>query len=305
MKKILIVLMLLLTTSGAMAQFGRIEDLGKKTESSKTSGKDGQGDSESTDLGDRDTDFWGGRQNGKTQLLDQTLNNAFMLISQEYQVEDANIPGSRYNWGQDQWFGKNTSFIVRLTDGFITTKNIMKPEEDDENFQSLQGTFIPHMSKSSVLLVGDTEWKEEKIFDPKNEKELDNGLYYVTDSQWGEGGLRRATGTGKRIVYVVWMEVGEGDPAMAKSVRFKSSQTEIEIVEDKTLYDLKVPNTNGQVMGGIVVEAFTDGMGQLRIDLWGVAVKDGDTYQMALIDSDMGKDCPSSAPAVIEMGKGR
>ena len=278
MKKTLIFLTLLLTTSVAMAQFGRIEDLGKKTESGETGGNDS-----------RDSNYFGGREN-KMQLLDQTLNNAFMLISQEYQVEDSDIPGSLYNWGHDDWFGKNTSFIVRLTDGFITTKNIVKPEEDDENFQSLKGTYIPHMSKTSVLHDGDSDWQVEHTFYPEDKTTLANGLHYVTDSQWGEGGLHRATGTGKRNVYVVWMEVGEGDPAAAKSVRFKSTQTEIEIVKDSTLYDLKAPNGNGQVMGGIVVEAITDGMGQLNFALWGVAVKNGDKYQMALIDSEMSKE---------------
>ena len=291
MKKTLIFLTLLLTTSVAMAQFGRIEDLGKKTESGEMTGNEDQGSSEYTDSKGRESGYYdfGGKQS-KVQLLDQTLNNAFMLISQEYQVEDSDIPGSLYNWGHDDWFGKNTSFIVRLTDGFITTKNIVKPEEDDENFQSLKGTCIPHMSKTSVLHVGDSDWQVEHTFYPEDKTTLANGLHYVTDSQWGEGGLHRATGTGKRNVYVVWMEVGEGDPAAAKSVRFKSTQTEIEIVKDSTLYDLKAPNGNGQVMGGIVVEAITDGMGQLNFALWGVAVKNGDKYQLALIDSEMSKE---------------
>lgn len=286
MKKTMLFVMLLLSTSVAMAQFGKLEDLGKKQETGEAGSHGDQSNSDSNSSG---SFIFGDGQNVRAQILDQTLKNAFMLVSQEYQVEDVSIPGSRYNWGDNQWFGKNTSFLVRLTEGFITTKNIVLPTEDDENFKSLQGEFNPIMNKTSVLRIGDTGWQVENTFQPKSEKELDNGLHYVTDSQWGEGGLHRATGVGKKNVYVVWLEVGEDDPASAKSIRFKPTQTELEIVKDSTVYDLNAPNSNGQIMGGIVVEAITDGMGQLSFALWGVAVKNGDKYQMALLDSDMGK----------------
>lgn len=281
MKKVMFFVMLLLSTSMAMAQFGKLEDIGKKQESNGEIG--GENNHKSLSTGTFTT---GGEQSTTIQLIDQTVKNAFFLVSQEYQVEDASIPGSRYNWGDAQWFGKNTSFMVRLTDGFITTQNIVEPQKDDENFKSLQGTFNPIMSKTSVLRVGDNEWSVEKTFNPKGNETLANNLHYVTDPEWGKGGLQRATGTGKKQVYVVWMEVGEGDPA--KSITLKTIPTEIDIVQDSTLYDLKTPSGN-RIMGGIVVEAVTDGMGQLNLALLGVAVKNGNKYQMALLGSDMGK----------------
>ena len=281
MKKTLFFLMLLLSTSMAMAQFGKLEDIGKK-QGTETSGENGQGSNGSGD-------FISGGQSGKMQLIDKVVKNAFFLVSQEYQVEDDNVRGSRYNWGDYQWFGKNTSFMVCLTDGFITTKSIVKPQEDDENFKSLEGDFNVIMSKTSVLRVGENEWTVEKTFNPTSKGTLSNGLHYVTDSEWGKGGLHRASGTGKKHLYVVWMEVDNGDPASTKSVRFKTVQTEMEIVKDSTIYDLKAPGGTGQIMGGIVVEAITDGMGQLELALWGVVVKNDDKYQMALLSSDMGK----------------
>lgn len=280
MKKVLFFVMLLLSTSMAMAQFGKLEDIGKKQENSETGSENDQGNNG----GSID-----GGQTAKMQLIDQAVKNAFFLVSQEYQVEDASIPGSRYNWGDAQWFGKNTSFMVRLTDGFITTKDIVKPQEDDENFKSLEGTFNPIMNKTSVLRAGDNEWSVDKTFHPKGNETLSNGLYYVTDPDWEKGGLQRATGTGKRQVYVVWMEVDDSDPTAAKSVRFRTTSTEIEIVKDSTLYELKAPGGKGHILGGIVVEAITDGMGQLNLALWGVAIKKDNKYQMALLGSNMGK----------------
>ena len=146
MKKTLFFVMLLLSTSVAMAQFGKIEDLGKKQETEGTTNvgvqdKPSHGGSGSFIFGESE------KENAKMQLLDQTLQNAFMLISQEYQVEDAST-GNRYNWGDQQWFGKNTAFIVRLSNGFITSKNISAPQEEDENFKSLQGNFKPIMNKT-------------------------------------------------------------------------------------------------------------------------------------------------------------
>ena len=97
MKKVMFFVMLLLSTSMAMAQFGKLEDIGKKQESNGEIG--GENNHKSLSTGTFTT---GGEQSTTIQLIDQTVKNAFFLVSQEYQVEDASIPGSRYNWGDAQ-----------------------------------------------------------------------------------------------------------------------------------------------------------------------------------------------------------
>lgn len=267
MKKIMCFVMLLLTTSMAMAQFGDLDEIIRKAESGNSGGYNDE---------KPDAPCFPGAGSGvlsaNPQIIEEAVKNGFFLIRQDYQLEDKNEPGSRYNRGDAPSFGYGISFLVRLSDGFVTLSRIVTPWLEDEHFPKYENSYNPVFSKTSTLKVGQKEWKtENKVFQPKAESDLGNGLQLVKDAEWTGGGFAHATGYGKKEVLVVWL-VADGNLADAKSVRLSIDRMELNIAKGLNSLDVEVPaNPNiKNAVGGIVLEPLYKGIGRIELALVGV-----------------------------------
>jgi len=282
MKKLLICMIWVMSASMAMAQFGDLDDIlndapvvnndgSMKEPKPSVSCKQSHG--EASDV----------------QLIEKCIADGFFLVRQEYQLEQKTNPGSRYNWGDEQYFDYQVSFMVRLKDGFIIPDRILSPWTEDafeENkFNQYKETHNPVFSKTLTMKLGQKGWKTEgKVFCPKEEDNLYNGLKYVKDDGWAGDGFLRATGYGKKKVYVVWMKV-DGDEQDSKSISFHTNCTEVEIEQGKNYCEAYVPlNSYCQhAEGGIVLEPVTNGMGRVVLALVGVV----DNYDNEQPDDDL------------------
>ena len=210
------------------------------------------------------------------QLIEKCIADGFFLVRQEYQLEQKTNPGSRYNWGDEQYFDYQVSFMVRLKDGFIIPDRILSPWTEDafeENkFNQYKETHNPVFSKTLTMKLGQKGWKTEgKVFCPKEEDNLYNGLKYVKDDGWAGNGFLRATGYGKKDVYVVWL-IDDREQQENQSISFRIERMELEIEQGKYGFEASVPEKpyHKNVEGGIVLEPVTNGMGRIDLALVGV-----------------------------------
>ena len=282
MKRTIVFVMLLLSTSMAMAQFGDIDDIINKANQEGDSGKDIP--SSPTDPTKPD--------NGKVdnfQLIEKCIADGFFLVRQEYQLEQKTNPGSRFNWGEEQFFDYRVGFMVRLKNGFIIPDRILSPWTEDafeENrFIQYKETHNPVFSKTLTMKLGQKGWKTEgKVFRPKEEDNLYNGLKYVKDDGWEGDGFLRTTGYGKKDVYVVWL-IYDREQQDNQPISFRIERMELEIEQGKYGFRAFVPEKpyHKNVEGGIVLEPVTNGMGRIDLALVGVI----DNYNDEQPDDDL------------------
>lgn len=290
MKKLAFLSMLLLTASMAMAQFGKLENLA-----------DGNGNNNGTT-----TDETGGNGNGvsvgigtinRNSIMEKAIVDGFFLVKQDFQLEDT-TNGNRYNWEGGKEFGGSTSFMVKLSDGYVTSDDILAPWDYDENYSQYKGQkYRPVPIRTSFMTINQKEWKVQSSplqFDA--EDELANGLKYMKVEGEGGDGFIQATGLGKKEVWVVWLMTAEAEGESA-SIRgsFRLSQMELTLEKKKRLYEMEAPNTNMKVMGGIVVEPVYRGIGHIDLALVGVIGQYEDKYQMALLNTEMGDEDDDSS----------
>lgn len=287
--------MLLLSTSMAMAQFGDLEDIIRKAESEN--GNNGGNGGE----GSIDSPVGSYKPNKGTinmSFIDNAIKDGFFLVKQEYRLEDVNIPGSRYDREGRNNFGEKVSFVLKLKNGLVASNQVVAPWETDPNFDDYKGgQYVPHMSRTSYLHVGKTEWKvADKMLDPETMKpeniKKDQGMAYLTEEAPADG-FTMARGFGKKEVLVVWLSFSEGkDDANAQ---FTIKEMELDIEKGKTC-NVPVQSKPNDAVCGIVVEPVY-GVGSIElalvgvIDLEGQDLGDGEadkTCKMVLVRSLVG-----------------
>lgn len=294
--------MLLLSTTVALAQFGKLEDLGKKQ------GNEGNKDKQ-IEKSDENSIKNNTKMESiiKLQILEEAVKDGFFLVRQDYQLEEKKVPGSRYGWDGNSSFGYDISFLVRLKEGFITTSNIIYPWRKDENFSQYENTHNPVYYMTSTLKIGE-KWKfESAYFNPKEKRELDNELLIVKDDEWPGGGFAYAAGYGKKKVYVVWL-IPDGTLKETQSVRYFIEPKDLKITRNQYFMDLVVPFDPNiqQAVGGIVLEPVYNGIGQIELALIGVINNneqpdDGSgewhyTISLLLNDTDEANDVNNISP---------
>ena len=289
MKKLTIFVMLLLSTSMAMAQFGDIDDILSRAQE----GKGSQNDSAASP-NDPKTPGGGtyGRV-GRNQLIEKSIIDGLFLIKQDFQLEDTTT-GNRYNWGDAKEFGGAASFMVRYGEGFITTEQIYAPWNYDENYPQYKGQkYKPVPFRTSFKKVGQSDWEVQSApLQFTLEGELANGLCLVKDKNVSTTGFVRAKGIGKKEVWVMWLMASEdedGDASMGNG-SFRTSQMTITLESGKKLYEMAAPSGSMKPIGGIVVEPVFKGVGQIELALVGVIANYNDKFQMALLGSDSSID---------------
>jgi len=271
MKKLLFLIILFLSSLVVRAQFGNLKDVLKQEEK----GVDTTTESTNNPKEDVLFDF---------TILEESLKDGFCCIKQDFQLEDT-ITGKHYNYGDAQKrFGGETSFLVLFDNGFILSEKILYPWEYDRNYPDYKNKqYKPVINKTSFLKVGQKGWKSDGLFEPKEEGSFANGLKYAKMEQTIAVGLKRATGYGKKEVWIVWLLLSEGEDGSESICEFLTQKTELTIEKDNKSYKMERPDTKKTVLGGIVVEPMVGGIGTINVALVGVVSQYDDEYKMALV----------------------
>lgn len=292
MKKLALLSMLLLTASMAMAQFGKLEDLatGNGNNGSTTDETNGNGNGISVGIGNI----------SRSSIIEKAIIDGFFMVKQDFQLEDT-TNGNRYNWEGGKEFGGSTSFMVKLSNGFVTTDDILAPWDYDENYSQFKGQkYKPIAMRTSFMTVNQKEWEvQSSPLQIDTWDELANGLKYVKFEGEGGNGFIQATGLGKKDVWVIWLMASEaeGESVSTEHCSFRLSQMELTLDKKKHLYEIEAPKAAMKVMGGIVVEPIYEGIGHIDLALVGVIGQYEDKYQMALLDTEIGDDEEDDSPS--------
>lgn len=260
-------MVLLMSTSVTMAQFGDLDDILNGANKPKSN---------------NDSTATVNTSNSKYQLIEKALVDGFFCLKQDFQLEDTTT-GKRYNHADDpKRFGGQTSFVVLLDNEYIVPDELIHPWDYDPNYSDYKGQkYAPVIHRSSVLKVGQTGWKTKDVYNLGEEASLDNGLKYAVDESSEFTGLKLSSSFGKKTVWVVWLLFSESD-SDAKC-EFLTSQIEMNINQEEVLYKMEKPDTKLPVLGGIVVEPVVKGIGSIDLELVGVINKSSSDYQMASV----------------------
>lgn len=275
MKRIVVLILFVLSASSTMAQFGNLKEVIQQEEKGavQTQPTSAKQAAPSVDL----------------SILESALQEGFVCIKQDFQLKDT-LTGTLYNLGDNKdGFGSQASFMVKLEHGFIIPDEVMHPWNYDQNYPEYKDMqYVPIINRTSLLTVTQSNWKKTDIpFWPIEKGKLANGLKYTMDEEFASNGFLRFSGYGKKTVWTLWLLLSEGSSSSEAKCEYMSSQMELNLEESKTLYEMEAPKTKLKVLGGIVVEPIYNGIGHIDFVLVGVIGKSEGKYKMAILESSM------------------
>lgn len=288
MKKVLALALFLFSTSLLMAQFGDLQELRKKEEANKNVGANPVKEEKDHLI--------------QVQFIEKAVEQGLVGIRQDFQLEDT-ITEKTYNYGGDpNRFGGQTSFLVKLDNGFVIPDEILHPWDYDPNYPEFKNKqYVPFFNRTSLLKVSQSNWKELEIpFWPTEEGELANGLKYVKDEESISNGFHRFSGFGKKEVWIVWLLLSEDKSSTEIHCEFVTKQIELNLEKGKKLYKMETPESKLNLLGGIVVEPIFNGVGRVDFALVGVIGKTDGEYNMAVIETNMAEEVLISEGSNIE-----
>lgn len=297
-------MMLLLSTSLAMAQFGDLEEIIKKAESEKS----GEQMPDKPNTPDKPNNY---SPSMSLSLFDNAIKDGFYLIKQEYRLEDVNVPGSRYNREGLDYFGVKMSFVLKMKNGNLTTLDILKPWDYDENFNDYRGgQYVPHLSRTSFAKVGGQGWKvEDNFYEPKNELDEEKDIVYEKVSE-SQAGFSASKAIGQKEVYVVWIACEGGTSGLleAKSLRFVTKKLEMDFQKKQKKYDIPADSKPADAVCAIVVEPIYS-VGQIELAVVGVVnafdeIEMDEGYQCILLKHVLGDSEAVSSDTSLSPSEG-
>ena len=288
MKKVITLTLLLFSTSLLMAQFGDLKELIKKSEANKNEGTNAVNEIKENAL--------------ELQFIEKAVVQGLVTIKQDFQLKDT-ITEKFYNFGGDpNRFGGQTSFLVKLDNGFVIPDEILHPWDYDPNYTEFKNKqYVPFFNRTSLLRVSQGNWKELEIpFGPVEKAELANGLKYVRDEKMTSNGFYRFSGYGKKEVWIVWLLISDDNATSGTHCEFVTKKTEMVLEKGSKLYKMEAPESKLKTLGGIVVEPVFNGVGRIDFALVGVIAKTDGEYNMALIEPNMADEVLISEGSNIE-----
>ena len=215
---------------------------------------------------------------GNQQMIETSVSEGLFLIRQEYQLEDT-LTHKRYTLDNRSDFGSVVSFGVLTESGYIVRNNIVSPWENDRQFEQYwDSQYQPVLSKTMIRTAKDSTWRESALISPQC-------VYPMKDSQWVEvkdslyaEGLATDYSDGKKDGWIVWLTSGKEhkDSSAFSLVTYRQS-LELSGKDDDDI-EIKVPNTNTYVLGGIYINPCFERIGHITFKICGAIVKKEDSW---------------------------
>ncbi len=219
-------------------------------------------------------------KSSETILVEKTISDGLFLLRQEYQLEDT-LTHKRYTLDNRSDFGSVVSFGVLTESGYIVRNDIVTPWEKDRQFEQYRDSqYRPVLSRTMIRTANDSTWRESALISPQC-------VCPMKDSQWVEvkdslyaTGLVSDYSDGKKDGWTVWLTSGKEhkDSSALSLVTYRQS-LELSGKGDDDL-EIKVPNTNTYVLGGIYINPCFDRIGQVTFKVCGIIIKKEDSWAL-------------------------
>jgi len=232
-------------------------------------------------VGDAGTLMLGNQQ---VQLIEEAVENSFILLHTQYQMEDNNTK-RRYNAkGNDGFFGETYSIAVKTSEGYFAEEAAIHPWEYDEDFEGYRNSedYKPVISLSEYRQFSDTVYTNQtKTYKPENAKPvIDNKIYAVTDDKFGNKGFYIKALSDDNEGWLVWVTADK--PLTEKSNAKLSLLTQrfpLKADKDATQYDVTAPKTDKTIIGGIYVVPEITNIGEITFRMLGMLLEENGKWQ--------------------------
>ena len=150
-------------------------------------------------------------------MVEESIAPAFSIIRQEFQLQDE-ASGQNYNLDSLAYFGYSEAICIRTVDGFITSRSVLSPWENDENIKDYP-EYKPTRSMLSEYDKKTDMWKAVGSPSYKDYSEITSSeKIHVRDSLLAGNGLEIDTEEGEKDAWLVWV-YREGSKLSFRSFR--------------------------------------------------------------------------------------
>lgn len=218
------------------------------------------------------------------QLIEMAVKNGILLTTQAYQLEDT---ASQQRFGRygSEIFGKKIGLSFKTQDGIVFDEELLNPWDADGNFNRYRETHTPVLVNSKFEILSDTiNTPFERNL--SNNKEAGRSLRMTIDSIVNKDGFRIKRYVQPSECWLVWI-------VSDSTLQNASKQTKpsliinkriIEYCNDSTVYQIKEPQIQKQIWGGIVVIPEQEQVGSIVFNLVGVLLKDNNGWILSCIN---------------------
>ncbi len=226
------------------------------------------------------------------QLVEQAIDGCFFEISQSYRLED---PKTKNQYGRNgaNIFGSQTSFGVKVSEGFFITDVIAHPWEYDSSFQPYKSEYVPVLYETRI---NDSIESAISIPDFKNGNKL---VYFVSDKKLFDGiGLSLNPQFKDLHGWLVWLVEKEGN-----AHDYISYKKQIDSLVCGMTYEIDKPNSSFKLVGAVYLVPMQCQLGYLKFGLAGIVVPNKDKWCLVSVCFNETLQADKSKEPIATSGK--
>lgn len=209
-------------------------------------------------------------------LVSSGVDGGVFMMSHSYQLKDTVSAQLFGRYGNTE-FGGTFGPAIKVQGGYVVHESVIEPWKYDENYTRYRDNYVPVTYKVGCREFaenGQTVAIEGQI--PEHQMLGASKYCIVKDSSLFEGkGFTVDVATGKKEGWCVWYTtptVVESIDSLGK-VTVLTTMKELTVSADQSRYEVEVPHTDANILGGIFVVPKQTAIGELSFLLAGIMVK--------------------------------
>ncbi|MDR1747181.1 MAG: hypothetical protein LBR49_07930 [Tannerella sp.] len=213
------------------------------------------------------------------QFIKNAVSKSIFTVQRSYQLQNIKS-GERFGLNNAKQFGESATLGVRTSNGFILSDKAVRPWKYDPNYEGYRGdsAYEPVISISRYVFPNDSITSELPFKDLIIKPFKDSLYYSVTDTVFQNKGFTVDETAGDKKGWLVWMLESDSSDIVV-------SRSELTFKVEKQDYEVKAPQTDKEIVGGVFIIPSSEGAGRIDFLLCGiVSLQNGQWVLNRLID---------------------
>lgn len=220
-------------------------------------------------------------------LVTMAVEPGVFILAQSYQLEDS--VGKFFGHGGNKEFGSDNSLAIKVKNGYLFPDKARVPWEYDPRFSKAKKRYRPVFFPSQYSEMGKQLRFDSIYYNPDAISTLyPDQLYGLKTNFFFNEGFATGHNSGETEGYMVWFTVPENcDFNTAANINMIVMRQTLNLSDDRAKeYNVELPDTDGDIFGGIFIYPEISAVGALSFTLEGVAVGDGRDWRVICPFSD-------------------
>jgi hypothetical protein len=223
-------------------------------------------------------------------LIEDAVRDGLFVIRQNYQIKDTStMPPTYYRWGNDPHLGTIYALGIKVHGGFYGDNRVLLPWNYDTRYGEYRNAvnYVPVISETNWRLPDSAHYKTMPFSSDSCSWQSDSLAVYVKSAMFAGKGFCENYSTGEKDGWIVWA-VSDKLTSATDTLPLSLLIYRMKLVYEtgKKRYEIKNPNINKEILGGLYVVPEISGIGQITFKLSGILIKIDNKWNVVTFDGN-------------------